>query len=72
MLSRLSIQQEEVKDSDWPILSILANPRQDDTRAWGPPYAKYLDGKEGPGESAYYLGVSLRRFLYYYRLTLGR
>ncbi|EGD83967.1 hypothetical protein H112_07648 [Trichophyton rubrum D6] len=33
--------------------------RGDDTRAWGPPYAIYKDGtKEGPGESAYYLGVN--------------
>ncbi|KAF2745062.1 CAIB/BAIF family protein [Sporormia fimetaria CBS 119925] len=34
--------------------------RGDDTRAWGPPYAKYLNEKEsdGPGESAYYLGVN--------------
>ncbi|EGE00453.1 succinate--hydroxymethylglutarate CoA-transferase [Trichophyton mentagrophytes] len=33
--------------------------RGDDTRAWGPPYAKYKnDTKEGPGESAYYLGVN--------------
>lgn len=32
--------------------------RGDDTRAWGPPYAKYEDAtKEGPGESAYYLAV---------------
>lgn len=32
--------------------------RGDDTRAWGPPYAKYEDSsKEGPGESAYYLAV---------------
>jgi succinate--hydroxymethylglutarate CoA-transferase len=32
--------------------------RGDDTRAWGPPYAKYTnDSKEGPGESAYYLAV---------------
>jgi succinate---hydroxymethylglutarate CoA-transferase len=33
--------------------------RGDDTRAWGPPYAKYTpeSGKEGPGESAYYLSV---------------
>ncbi|KAJ5500437.1 CoA-transferase family III [Penicillium expansum] len=30
--------------------------RGDDTRAWGPPYAKYEDAsREGPGESAYYL-----------------
>jgi len=35
--------------------------RGDDTRQWGPPYAKYLpnSGKEGPGESAYYLSVSI-------------
>ncbi|RDW93284.1 CaiB/BaiF CoA transferase family protein [Aspergillus mulundensis] len=33
--------------------------RGDDTRAWGPPYAKYKDGpQKGPGESAYYLAVN--------------
>ncbi|KAJ5218930.1 uncharacterized protein N7498_001029 [Penicillium cinerascens] len=34
--------------------------RGDDTRAWGPPYAKYEDdsSKKGPGESAYYLAVN--------------
>ncbi|KAG4411266.1 hypothetical protein IFR04_015592 [Cadophora malorum] len=34
--------------------------RGDDTRAWGPPYAKYIEGsgKEGPGESAYFLAVN--------------
>ncbi|KAJ9138482.1 CAIB/BAIF family enzyme [Pleurostoma richardsiae] len=34
--------------------------RGDDTRAWGPPYARYkADSKhEGPGESAYFLGVN--------------
>ncbi|OAL43201.1 CAIB/BAIF family protein [Pyrenochaeta sp. DS3sAY3a] len=32
--------------------------RGDDTRAWGPPYAKYTDDTKGPGESAYYLGVN--------------
>ncbi|KAF2789511.1 CAIB/BAIF family protein [Melanomma pulvis-pyrius CBS 109.77] len=34
--------------------------RGDDTRAWGPPYAKYVQGEhaEGPGESAYYLAVN--------------
>lgn len=33
--------------------------RGDDTRHWGPPYAKYLEGsgKEGPGESAYFFAV---------------
>jgi succinate--hydroxymethylglutarate CoA-transferase len=34
--------------------------RGDDTRAWGPPYATYKAGSlhEGPGESAYFLGVN--------------
>ncbi|KAK0722022.1 CoA-transferase family III domain-containing protein [Lasiosphaeria miniovina] len=34
--------------------------RGDDTRAWGPPYAAYKSGssREGPGESAYFLGVN--------------
>lgn len=33
--------------------------RGDDTRAWGPPYAKYRpdSSHEGPGESAYFLSV---------------
>ncbi|KAL5113538.1 hypothetical protein ACEQ8H_008577 [Pleosporales sp. CAS-2024a] len=31
---------------------------RDDTRAWGPPYARYTNDREGPGESAYYLGVN--------------
>ncbi|KAF7588288.1 hypothetical protein BBP40_005913 [Aspergillus hancockii] len=36
--------------------------RGDDTRAWGPPYAKYQDeSREGPGESAYYLGTQVNR-----------
>ncbi|KAK6333890.1 hypothetical protein TWF730_004073 [Orbilia blumenaviensis] len=33
--------------------------RGDDTRAWGPPYAPRKDGKSGPGESAYFLAVSI-------------
>lgn len=35
--------------------------RGDDTRAWGPPFAKYKpdSGLEGPGEAAYYLAVSI-------------
>lgn len=34
--------------------------RGDDTRAWGPPYAKYQDeSRKGPGESAYYLSVRI-------------
>ncbi|EFX01767.1 caib baif family enzyme [Grosmannia clavigera kw1407] len=34
--------------------------RGDDTRAWGPPYATYTakSGRDGPGESAYFLGVN--------------
>ncbi|OAL30868.1 hypothetical protein AYO20_08561 [Fonsecaea nubica] len=32
--------------------------RGDDTRQWGRPYAPYLDGRSGPGESAYYLSVN--------------
>ena len=33
----------------------------DDTRHWGPPYAKYKEGsgKEGAGESAYFFAVCL-------------
>ena len=35
--------------------------RGDDTRAWGPPYAKYIRGEKtnSPGESAYFLSVRL-------------
>lgn len=34
--------------------------RGDDTRAWGPPYATYKpeSNVDGPGEAAYFLGVS--------------
>ncbi|KAI9788725.1 MAG: hypothetical protein M1833_002892 [Piccolia ochrophora] len=39
------------------IIKIEHPTRGDDTRAWGPPYAKHLkeDGPPGPGESAYFL-----------------
>ncbi|PGH04069.1 hypothetical protein GX51_03739 [Blastomyces parvus] len=41
------------------IIKIEHPVRGDDTRAWGPPFAKYKEGtKEGPGESAYYLAVN--------------
>ncbi|RHZ53605.1 hypothetical protein CDV55_103479 [Aspergillus turcosus] len=40
------------------VLKIEHPTRGDDTRAWGPPYAPYLDGRGGPGESAYYLSVN--------------
>lgn len=39
------------------IIKIEHPVRGDDTRAWGPPFAPYQDGKEGNGESAYYLSV---------------
>jgi succinate--hydroxymethylglutarate CoA-transferase len=41
------------------VIKIEHPTRGDDTRAWGPPYAPYTDGKtQGPGESAYFLGVN--------------
>ncbi|KAL9123508.1 MAG: hypothetical protein Q9217_007060, partial [Psora testacea] len=42
------------------IIKIEHPTRGDDTRAWGPPYAKYTQesGKNGPGESAYFLSVN--------------
>ncbi|KAL8888988.1 MAG: hypothetical protein Q9215_003647, partial [Flavoplaca cf. flavocitrina] len=43
------------------IIKIEHPTRGDDTRAWGPPFAKHVRGKdtESPGESAYFLSVSL-------------
>ncbi|PHH65494.1 hypothetical protein CDD81_2274 [Ophiocordyceps australis] len=42
------------------IIKIEHPVRGDDTRAWGPPYAKYKTGSghEGPGESAYFVGAN--------------
>ncbi|KAF2687209.1 CoA-transferase family III [Lentithecium fluviatile CBS 122367] len=41
------------------VIKIEHPTRGDDTRAWGPPYAKYAQGEHsGPGESAYYLAVN--------------
>ncbi|KAK0636566.1 CoA-transferase family III domain-containing protein [Bombardia bombarda] len=42
------------------VIKIEHPTRGDDTRAWGPPYAKYQPGSsyQGPGESAYFLGVN--------------
>jgi len=40
------------------VIKIEHPTRGDDTRAWGPPYAKYTNDHKGPGESAYYLGVN--------------
>ncbi|KAL8955880.1 MAG: hypothetical protein Q9193_006419 [Seirophora villosa] len=42
------------------VIKIEHPTRGDDTRAWGPPYAKHVRGKgtESPGESAYFLSVN--------------
>ncbi|KIW10538.1 hypothetical protein PV08_11502 [Exophiala spinifera] len=44
------------------VIKIEHPTRGDDTRAWGPPYAKYKDGAtpkgSKPGESAYFIGVN--------------
>lgn len=42
------------------VIKIEHPTRGDDTRAWGPPYATYKEesGKQGSGESAYFLAVS--------------
>ncbi|MCJ1440685.1 MAG: hypothetical protein MMC23_001171 [Stictis urceolatum] len=40
------------------IIKVEHPTRGDDTRAWGPPFAPYTDGREGPGESAYFLAVN--------------
>lgn len=43
--------------------------RGDDTRQWGPPYAPYVDGTQGVGESAYYLSVGYKLQLHDTKLT---
>ena len=44
------------------VIKIEHPTRGDDTRAWGPPYAKHIKGteaqKSAPGESAYFLSVN--------------
>ena len=47
------------EDNSAEIIKIEHPTRGDDTRAWGPPYAKYREGEGriGPGESAYFLSV---------------
>lgn len=44
------------------IIKIEHPTRGDDTRAWGPPYAEYEQEspQKGPGESAYFLAVSIK------------
>jgi len=46
------------------VIKIEHPTRGDDTRAWGPPYATYTkeSGKQGSGESAYFLAVSYSKF----------
>ena len=41
------------------VIKIEHPTRGDDTRAWGPPYAKHVKGnqQDSPGESAYFLSV---------------
>ncbi|TVY90886.1 Succinate--hydroxymethylglutarate CoA-transferase, partial [Lachnellula willkommii] len=42
------------------VIKIEHPTKGDDTRHWGPPYAKYKEGsgQEGPGESAYFFAVN--------------
>ncbi|MCJ1376614.1 hypothetical protein MMC20_007857 [Loxospora ochrophaea] len=42
------------------VIKIEHPTRGDDTRAWGPPFAKYTkdDSLDGPGESAYFLAIN--------------
>ncbi|KAL4881209.1 CoA-transferase family III domain-containing protein [Aspergillus karnatakaensis] len=47
-----------IDPSSADVIKIEHPVRGDDTRAWGPPYAPYIDGREGAGESAYYLSVN--------------
>ena len=49
MLTRISVE----------VIKVEHPTKGDDTRHWGPPYAKYKEGsgKEGAGESAYFFAV---------------
>ncbi|KAJ5678297.1 alpha methylacyl-CoA racemase [Penicillium maclennaniae] len=58
-----SVSQPEIIKVEHPV-------RGDDTRAWGPPFAPYNDGRKGDGESAYYLSVGTPRRLMPYALIL--
>lgn len=51
--------KREIADNSYraEIIKVEHPVRGDDTRAWGPPFAAYNDGRAGNGESAYYLSV---------------
>ena len=59
----LEVAPKFPQNFDWldsaEVIKIEHPTRGDDTRAWGPPYAPYSpeSGREGPGESAYFLSV---------------
>lgn len=52
---------DETGENRAEVIKVEHPVRGDDTRAWGPPYAKYKpdSGLDGPGESAYFLCVSV-------------
>ncbi|KAK4966917.1 hypothetical protein LTR42_011232 [Elasticomyces elasticus] len=57
---RLFDDNGELIDRRADVIKIEHPTRGDDTREWGPPYASYTEesGKQGSGESAYFLGVN--------------
>lgn len=59
ILSRPHLHDQILTKSSAEVIKVEHPTRGDDTRAWGPPYAKYLpgSGKEGQGESAYFFAV---------------
>ncbi len=50
-----------VEPNSAEVIKVEHPTRGDDTRAWGPPYAKHIKGDkmDSPGESAYFLSVCL-------------